>query len=188
MKGIASSIFILVVFTTTRRPCDQLTHGFSISSQSRFHGERLLLPKHGVPYNGFSSPGSVEITMRKQKASDRRTTRRQRGGDELTQERIKENLARREVTITSSPMSKKGDWKLKRQGDVMDPRGAKSGGRGRSKKRSMLYNSLSLYHNKFLNFLTAEYKAEVSTIVGNLGLSYRKNCVSSLNVVHLFIC
>ena len=99
--------------------------------------------------------------MRKQKASDRRTTRRQRGGDELTQERIKERLSEREVTITSSPMTKKGDWKLKRQGDVIDPR-AKTGGRGRSKKRSLLYNSLSLYHNKFLNYLTAEYKAEVS--------------------------
>ncbi len=97
--------------------------------------------------------------MRKQKASDRRTTRRQRGGEELTEERIKENLSRREVTITSSPMSKKGDWKLKKQGDMIDTRN-KNGGRGRSKKRSLLYNSLSLYHNKFLNFLTAEYKAE----------------------------
>ena len=97
--------------------------------------------------------------MRKQKASDRRTRRRQRGGEELTEERIKENLSRREVTITSSPMSKKGDWKLKKQGDMIDTRN-KTGGRGRSKKRSLLYNSLSLYHNKFLNFLTAEYKAE----------------------------
>ncbi len=164
MKGIASSIFILGLFSAIRRPCDQVTHGFSISSHSRFHGERLYIPKHGVPYNGQSSQVSVEITMRKQKASDRRTTRRQRGGEELTEERIKENLSQREVTITSSPMSKKGDWNLKKQGDLTEGRN-KSGGRGRSKKRSLLYNSLSLYHNKFLNFLTAEYKAEVSVMV-----------------------
>lgn len=163
MKGIVSSLFILVLFTTRSR--DQLTYGFSISSQSRFHGERLQLTNHG---GRISS--TVEITMRKQKASDRRTTRRQRGGEELTQERIKENLSRREVTITSSPMTKKGDWKLKRPpgNTIIDPR-EMTGGRGRSKKRSLLYNSLSLYHNKFLNFLTAEYKAEVSAPV-NVGL------------------
>jgi hypothetical protein len=85
----------------------------------------------------------------------------QRGGEELTQERIRENLSRREVTITSSPMTKKGEWKLRRQGELTDSQ-IKAGGRGRSRKRSSLYNSLSLYHNKFFNFLTTEYKAEVS--------------------------
>eukprot|EP00535_Pseudo-nitzschia_heimii_P001058 CAMPEP_0197188984 /NCGR_PEP_ID=MMETSP1423-20130617/18917_1 /TAXON_ID=476441 /ORGANISM="Pseudo-nitzschia heimii, Strain UNC1101" /LENGTH=959 /DNA_ID=CAMNT_0042640987 /DNA_START=226 /DNA_END=3102 /DNA_ORIENTATION=- len=97
--------------------------------------------------------------MRKQKASDRRTTRRQKGGAELTRERITENLSRGEVTITSSPMTKKGVWKLRRQGDPVDTQ-TTTGGRGRSKKRSSLYNSLSAYHNKFLNYLTKEYKAE----------------------------
>ena len=164
MKGISSSLFIAALFTSTRRPCDQLTYGFSISSQSRFHGERLQISNHGDSYSRSSSPASAEITMRKQRASNRRTTRRQRGGDELTQETIRERLSQREVTITSSPMTKKGDWKLKRQGDVMDPR-TKTGGRGRSKKRSLLYNSLSLYHNKFLNYLTAEYNAEVGALV-----------------------
>jgi len=38
----------------------------------------------------------------------------------------------------------------------------KTGGRGRSRKRSALYNSLAMYHNHFLELLTQEYKAEVS--------------------------
>jgi len=83
----------------------------------------------------------------------------QRGGEELAQDMIRENLSRPAVTITSSPMTKKGEWKQRRQGDRIDVQ-IKAGGRGRSRKRSLLYNSLSLYHNKFLNFLTAEYKAE----------------------------
>ena len=163
MNRIISSILIILSVTTIQRPCHQVTHGFSVSSFSRFHGERLVLSKHDANCIRRSSSSNVEITMRKQKASDRRTTRRQRGGGELTQERIKENLSQREVTITSSPMTKKGEWKLRRQGDTMDPQ-TKTGGRGRSKKRSLHYNSLSLYHNKFFNFLTAEYKAEASVV------------------------
>lgn len=121
----------------------------------------MQLSNHDVRYRHPSSSASADITMRKQKASDRRTRRMQRGGEELTQERIRENLSRREVTITSSPMKEKGEWKLKRQGELTVAQ-IKAGGRGRSRKRSLLYNSLSLYHNKFFNFLTTEYKAEVS--------------------------
>ena len=158
MNDIATSVLIILVVTLRRWPQYELAcHGFAISSLSRFHGERLQLSNHD------SRPSSSFIEMRKQKASDRRTRRMQRGGEELTQERIRENLSRREVTITSSPMTKKGEWKLRRQSNLMDAQ-IKSGVRGRSRKRSLLYNSLSLYHNKFLSFLTTEYKAEVSQI------------------------
>eukprot|EP00537_Pseudo-nitzschia_pungens_P019728 CAMPEP_0172407006 /NCGR_PEP_ID=MMETSP1061-20121228/72862_1 /TAXON_ID=37318 /ORGANISM="Pseudo-nitzschia pungens, Strain cf. pungens" /LENGTH=153 /DNA_ID=CAMNT_0013142845 /DNA_START=39 /DNA_END=497 /DNA_ORIENTATION=+ len=125
--------------------------GFSISSLSSFHGARLQPSEFdrqriGSGTREMSSSARGEITMRKQKASDRRTRRMQRGGEELAQDMIRENLSRREVTITSSPMSKKGEWKQRRQGDRVDVQ-MKSGGRGRSRKRSLLYNSLSLYHN-----------------------------------------
>ena len=164
MKGALSVLFLVgAILPTMRWQQHRLTcHGLSsVSSFSRFHGARLRLANHDATGHGPSSPASGEITMRKQKASDRRTRRMQRGGDELSQEMIRENLSRREVTITSSPMTKKGEWKQRRQGDRIDPQ-IKAGGRGRSRKRSLLYNSLSLYHNKFLNFLTKEYKAEVS--------------------------
>jgi hypothetical protein len=161
MNGILTSILIIV--TAIRWPRYHFAEGFSISSYSRFHGNRLQLSNHDVRYLRQSSTASSEITMRKQKASDRRTRRMQRGGEEV-QERIRENLSRRELTITSSPMTRKGDWKLRRQGEPIDAQ-TKTGGRGRSRKRSLLYNSLSLYHNKFLNFLTTEYKAEVRQII-----------------------
>mmetsp|Transcript_23448 Transcript_23448/g.65080 ORF Transcript_23448/g.65080 Transcript_23448/m.65080 type:complete len:1077 (-) Transcript_23448:2841-6071(-) len=149
--------------------------GFSISSLSSFHGARLQPSEFdrqriGSGTSEMSSSARGEITMRKQKASDRRTRRMQRGGEELAQDMIRENLSRREVTITSSPMSKKGEWKQRRQGDRVDVQ-MKSGGRGRSKKRSLLYNSLSLYHNSFLNFLTTEYKAEEEEVTERINSS-----------------
>jgi hypothetical protein len=107
--------------------------------------------------------------MRKQKASDRRTSKRQRGEIE------DENMAAvgsRATTLTTSPMSAAGMWNLKQPSSTMQrPKQLADGlattkkrapaGRGRSRKRSTLYNSLSFYHNKFLQLLTAEYEAEV---------------------------
>ena len=151
--------FLVVGVTAVAIEYQLLCYGLSISSHSRFHGQQLRLSNHGLSYTKPSA--SNDITMRKQKASDRRTRRMQRGGREMTEDRIKENLSRQEVTITSSPMTKKGYWKLRRQGDLSEAQ-IKAGGRGRSRKRSLLYNSLSSYHNKFLNFLTSEYKIEVS--------------------------
>ena len=98
--------------------------------------------------------------MRKQKASDRRTRRMQRGNaEDIAQSLIQENLV-----LTSSPMTKAGGWKQKKATTILGSSASKpaTGGRGRSRKRATLYNSLSAYHNKFLQLLTAEYKAEVS--------------------------
>jgi hypothetical protein len=143
--------------------------GFSLASFSSFHGARLHTDD-GSSNKKFqyitSKATHATITMRKQKASDRRTRRMQRGGEELAQDMIREKLTQREITITSSPMDKKGVWKQRKVGtiDASDIR-EKTKGRGRSRKRSILYNSLSCYHNKFLTLLTKEYRAEVSRSV-----------------------
>ena len=110
--------------------------------------------------------------MRKQKASDRRTRRMQRGNaDDIVQDIIRDNILR-ENTYLSNPMTKAGSWKQKSSSVIQPPPikdttptptgGAGGGGRGRSRKRSMLYNGLSSYHNKFLHLLTTEFRAEVS--------------------------
>ena len=94
------------------------------------------------------------LVMRKQKASDKRTRRQQSSGRE-TEER---------ATLTQSPMQRRGRWSEKGTTitpPVSSPSSASSGGRGRSRKRSLLYNALSFYHDKFMRLLTEEYKAEV---------------------------
>ena len=96
--------------------------------------------------------------MRKQKASDRRTRRRQRGQDlEETFIPNKNGL----ITLTTSPMQGNA-WTQRTAVRMPKAQQQVTGGRQRSRKRSTLYNSLSFYHNTFLNQLTAEYQAEVS--------------------------
>ena len=84
----------------------------------------------------------------------------------MAQEVILENLRQ---TITSTPMET-AEWRYKQRG--VTPIREKTGGRGRSRKRATLYNSLSSYHNKFLQLLTAEYKSEVSSLLQFQILSY----------------
>ena len=102
----------------------------------------------------------TQLTMRKQKASDKRTRRRQRGLDlEETPTRI--------ATITASPMQQ-GSWGKKNKRTLISASSTRNievrpttGGRQRSRKRSTLYNALSLYYNTFADQLLYEYKAEV---------------------------
>lgn len=116
------------------------------------------------------------MTMRKQKASDRRTRRMQRGGEDLALQEIQDNIIK---TITRSPMDV-AEWNLKKQGRTLVPTStstttseqqqqqqhkATPHGRGRSRKRLTLYNSLASYHTKFLRLLTVEYQAEVSQLL-----------------------
>jgi hypothetical protein len=114
------------------------------------------------------------LYMRKQKASDKRTRRLQRGGEGMT---VLNTLS--SSSITQSPMEKAGLWKVKELSPTITktaaapppptttakvfgaPPAGGSGGRGRSRKRSTLYTSTSFYHDKFLHLLTAEYQAEV---------------------------
>lgn len=136
---------LLVAFA----PCESL----SLSSFSKFHGNALQ-PAANPSHRATS--GAASLTMRKQKASDRRTRRMQMGGEQIVQELIRDNLRQ---TITSSPMETTGQWKYKKR--IVQPIREKTGGRGRSRKRATLYNSLSSYHNKFLRLLTDEYQHEV---------------------------
>ena len=136
----------------------------SLSSYSGFHGIAFTWrqnPVHEDSNNRAHSSGAASLSMRKQKASDRRTRRLQRGSDEIAQEMILENLKN---TMTSSPMESVGVWNQK-GGSIAAQIKEKTGGRGRSRKRATLYNSLSTYHNKFFTLLTDEYRAEVSVFV-----------------------
>jgi hypothetical protein len=136
--------------------CFVLAYGTS----SSFHGRSLALEKApSVRYHHVSS--SSMLTMRKQKASDKRTTRLQRGEGLSTYDdtAVIHSL---EKTLTSSPMAD-AVWKEKViRNQFQGKQVEKSGGRGRSRKRSALYHCLSNYHEQFLTLLTAEYKAEVS--------------------------
>ena len=122
----------------------------------------------------------------------------QRGNieDDLAQTLIRDSLLQ---TITSSPIDiSGGEWGSNgggRVGGTRNPNSQrkrsilpiqeqqhKTGGRGRARKRATLYNSLSSYHNKFLGFLTEEYKAEVrgktekNTCPGFLPWKYLSHC------------
>jgi hypothetical protein len=115
----------------------------------------------------FSSNGiknRMTIVMRKQKASDKRTSRLQKG---LEFERLSSFAAistSKGTTpfpiVTSSPMAT-ATWNYK----TIDPTNInkESAGRGRARKRAQLYSSLASYHTEFLNLLTEEYRAEVSS-------------------------
>jgi hypothetical protein len=148
-----------------------------------FRGSSVLTPPQ-LWQASSSSSSDRTLTMRKQKASDRRTRRRQRGDDVAVDDWVqaRELRASFATTVADSPMQAAGAWSHKRSllqplgtrqlesaADLMSTRqgggaaaaAAPSGGRGRSRKRSTLYNSLAFYHNKFLTLLTQEYQAEV---------------------------
>ena len=114
---------------------------------------------------------------RKQKASDRRTRRMQRGGNPTTldMERaaatgfpIKDDVNKKTMTI--SPMQQAGQWGQKRINNnkhyfpTVGSSSSSGGGRGRSRKRSQLYSSLATYQDKFLRLLMDEYRIEVGLV------------------------
>lgn len=124
---------------------------FSDSPTSSFTGNRAL---HHYPQNGSS------LTMRKQKASDKRTRRMQRN---LDIESARNSLDMRSVTSTLSPLST-GGWQEKSV-FAQNQFESISRGRGRSRKRSAVYNNLASYRNHFLELLTQEFTAEVSCVI-----------------------
>jgi hypothetical protein len=127
-----------------------LSGATSLSLPSSFLGRPLSLPPTAA---GHDHP----LVMRKQKASDKRTRQRQRGLLEDTPV-----LTVPSSSWTTSPMQAKGAWKTKAQVAAAPTATSTTvGGRGRSRKRSAVYTSLSFYHNKFLQLLQAEYEAEV---------------------------
>ncbi len=126
--------------------------GFSVTRISSFSGKQVC---HTVSSNDST------ITMRKQKASDKRTRRMQRSSQLLENT---ESLSR-QGNGPLTPMST-GQWKHKSLSSSRALLGNTdtSGGRGRSRKRSAIYSNLASYHTQFLELLTAEFLAEVSLI------------------------
>jgi hypothetical protein len=134
-------------------------HGISIQSTHQKKTHHRLNPN--------------EITMRKQKASDKHTARMQRG---LTIETdYAQSTAAAATQILSSTTFTKNTWKEKRvelRAIGINTKGIKhtdlaakvKGGRNRSRKRMKLYNSLAGYHSTFLELISDEYRVEVSLI------------------------
>ena len=124
------------------------------------------------------------LIMRKQKASDRRTRRRQRGEEpDLLQQSFatlstkilavattSPSTTASSTTFTVSPMQG-ATWQHKRSSmaggavAVTTDEKANQHGRGRSRKRTALYQTLAHYQNVFLRQLTAEYQSEVGTVL-----------------------
>jgi len=138
------------------------------SSKSSFQGTLYQECRHSCNIKGPLR--STNLTMRKQKASNKRTRRLQREGntDQLnsldssfsaTGSRNKNVFPSQ--NIIGSPMAG-AVWDYKNiESTSVSPKRV-TGGRGRSRKRSNVYDSLSSYHTDFLRLLTAEYQAEVS--------------------------
>lgn len=108
----------------------------------------------GQPMVAMTVTNDATFVMRKQKASDKRTSRRQRQGDTETTT----------TTITRSPMQS-AHWNAKTTPNTVKP---KTGGRGRSRKRSNAYLILQHYQNQFVRELTLEYKTEEETILSRM--------------------
>lgn len=163
---------VLVLFLTTTG----LTMGLSslrpfssLSSSFVQHGNaaRLLVDDAEQPRQHQQC---ATLYMRKQKAGDKRTSRRQRGQvDESSASLLlSSSNSSAAASLTTSPMAAQGGWNKKTTKAVVPAQASTTGGRGRSRKRSMLYTSLSFYHNKFLQLLQAEYKAEEDEVLGRI--------------------
>ncbi|GKY92395.1 hypothetical protein MPSEU_000210400 [Mayamaea pseudoterrestris] len=168
MAALARHLQVCLILLST-----PLTFGLSVKSSS-FLGQSLVSTSRtaadAMDDDGrFGSHAS--LFMRKQKASDKRTRRKQRGI--LTNDEIIGP-----ITVTESPMEVTGPWR----GKTIQPkhfRGVapsikavtKIGGRGRSRKRSTLYSSLSFYHNYFLKLLTLEYQVEEEEVLSRIKAS-----------------
>ncbi len=130
----------------------------AFSIKSSFIGESAV--RHVTLQTASAS--SAKITMRKQKASDKRTRRMQRGQHVL--DPLTDALSSRSGITPVTPMSS-GAWSHKEVvTNQFQSSANREGGRGRSRKRSIVYSSLSSYHNHFLELLTAEFLAEVRLI------------------------
>jgi hypothetical protein len=138
-------------------------NALSFSPQSRFTGNKV---HHDTTVH------STSITMRKQKASDKRTSRMQKNHDT---ESFTDTIALRTGTSPLTPMST-GQWKHKTVVvmNQLESTG-RLGGRGRSRKRSAVYSNLASYHGQFLELLTKEFLAEVSFSITKNTDEYSRN-------------
>ena len=143
---------------------------------STFHGSHINNVNPTYTTSSQYTPRRVsnanQLVMRKQKASNKRTARRQRGNiDEATTTFTPPSLSTSSSTtqiLNSSPMTK-SQWKHKKiemraTGISTNNSGSTAqtgGGRGRARKRLKLYNSLASYHSTFLELISQEYQMEV---------------------------
>lgn len=130
----------------------------------------------GVQGYQLVSMRSGMITMRKQKASDKRTRRMQRGDVPAFLPQSSSSFVASTIDGVVKCPTEGAQWKQKRvsfnSNSVMG--GSKSrGGRGRSQKRTYTYAALSAYHSLFCELLGNEFKSEV--------------CVYSFNIINICI-
>eukprot|EP00581_Thalassiosira_minuscula_P012788 CAMPEP_0183714346 /NCGR_PEP_ID=MMETSP0737-20130205/8885_1 /TAXON_ID=385413 /ORGANISM="Thalassiosira miniscula, Strain CCMP1093" /LENGTH=1079 /DNA_ID=CAMNT_0025943253 /DNA_START=214 /DNA_END=3453 /DNA_ORIENTATION=+ len=167
----------------------------ALSSFSSFHGARLhsTQPFTSIPsnqnhnshnsHNSHSSNSNL-LVMRKQKASDKRTARMQRGlvdtnsdASSFTPSPLstsQSTSSSNKTQILSNASMTKSKWKQKkielRASGVTTGANANNagGGRGRARKRLKLYNSLASYHSTFLDLVSLEYQMEESEVIQRL--------------------
>ncbi|KAL7527395.1 hypothetical protein ACHAXR_001941 [Thalassiosira sp. AJA248-18] len=137
----------------------------ALALSTSFHGSQVICAPSPSATNKL--PGISNLVMRKQKASDKRTARMQRGqvdNDTFTPPPLSSS-----TQILSSPMTK-SQWKHKKI--ELRAEGEKSnitvGGRGRARKRMKLYNSLASYHSTFLALISEEYQMEEAEVITRL--------------------
>jgi len=141
---------------------------------SSFHGSRIIHPM--TQSRRPLTSGASSLVMRKQKASDKRTARLQRGqldNDSFTPPPLSISSSTTQI-LSSTPMSKT-QWKhkkieLRSRGEKVD-NSMMSGGRGRARKRLKLYNSLASYHSTFSNLISEEYQVEEAEVIQRLEAS-----------------
>jgi hypothetical protein len=112
----------------------------------------------------------TKITMRKQKASDKRTRRMQKNS---AVDSALNTLPLRPGSSPLTPLSS-GAWTHKTVVKNQFVSSTKEGGRGRSRKRSIVYSNLASYHNHFLELLTKEFLAEVSHEIRSIAIAFYK--------------
>lgn len=156
--------------------------GLTTSLRHSAFGGRLILYRQSTSFLGnalvesssynddLRTTPSTFLVMRKQKASDRRTRRRQRG--EIALEEAPVTAVATSLITANHPMqgavwkAKSGVSGVRAAALQQQPPSTTSGGRGRSRKRTTFYQMLQHYHASFLNPLTSEYQAEVCNNAG----------------------
>src|SRR5210317_940978 len=174
MRRVALFIFPMLT-------CLASVHVALALSSSSFHGSRVIQPTP-MTLNNSRRPtsGISSLVMRKQKASDKRTARLQRGQldnaeSSFTPQALSSASTSTTTQILSSTPMSKTKWKHKKielrsrgvkvdnNSNVMQP-----GGRGRARKRLKLYNSLASYHATFSNLISEEYQLEEAEVIHRL--------------------
>jgi hypothetical protein len=112
------------------------------------------------------SLSSMTLTTSPMSAAGPWNHKQQSSASMSTMERQAPSLLQQQLQATGAGAAQSvygnmGDYASTPNTSTAAPARKRTPGRGRSRKRSTLYNSLAFYHNKFLILLTDEYQAEV---------------------------